>query len=67
MAKEVKLFGMSASPFSRSVELALKLKGIPYEYIEDDLSNKSHSLLKYNLINKKVPLLVHKENPLQNH
>ena len=43
MVKEVNLFGMLASPFSRSVELALKLKGLPYEYIEDDLSNESFS------------------------
>ncbi|KAF5477035.1 hypothetical protein F2P56_003714 [Juglans regia] len=66
MAEEdqVTLHGAWTSPFVKSVELGLKIKGIPYKYVEEDLKNKSPLLLNYNPIHKKVPVLVHNGKPI---
>ena len=51
-------------PFVRLVKLTLEIKDIQYEYVEEDLENKSLVLLKYNPIHKKVLVLVVNGKPL---
>ncbi|XP_010469955.1 PREDICTED: glutathione S-transferase U7-like [Camelina sativa] len=62
--EEVKLLGMWASPFSRRIEVALTLKGVPYEFSEQDITNKSSLLLQLNPVYKMIPVLVHNGKPI---
>jgi glutathione S-transferase len=62
--EEVSLFGAWMIPYSRIVEIALKLNGVDYKYIEENLGNKSPLLLKYNPVNKQIAILVHHGKPI---
>ncbi|XP_071689027.1 uncharacterized protein [Rutidosis leptorrhynchoides] len=65
MAKqEVLLLDFWASMFGMRVRIALAEKGIPYEYSEQDLSNKSKLLLESNPVHKKIPVLIHNGKPI---
>ncbi|KAL2325027.1 hypothetical protein Fmac_024085 [Flemingia macrophylla] len=61
---DIKLHGFWYSPFTLRVKWTLKLKGIPYENIEEDRYNKSAQLLQYNPVYKRTPVLVHDGKPL---
>ncbi|CAI0556906.1 unnamed protein product [Linum tenue] len=64
MADEIKLLRLWASPFCQRVELALKLKGLQYQLIDEDIWNKSELLLQSNPVHKKVPVLFHNGNAI---
>ncbi|KAL6641363.1 hypothetical protein ACP70R_019544 [Stipagrostis hirtigluma subsp. patula] len=62
---ELKLLGTWASVWACRVRLALHLKGLSYEYVEEEIfSNKSELLLKSNPVHKKVPVLIHNGKPV---
>ncbi|KAI3874646.1 hypothetical protein MKX03_022081 [Papaver bracteatum] len=64
MADEVVLLDFWPSMFGMRAKVALALKGIKYEYKEENLRDKSPLLLKMNPIHKKIPVLIHNGKPI---
>ncbi|XP_020598267.1 probable glutathione S-transferase, partial [Phalaenopsis equestris] len=58
------LFGSWASSYTHRIQLALKLKNLTFNYIEEDLAHKSPALLLHNPIYQKVPVLLAAGRPI---
>ncbi|XP_078151459.1 glutathione S-transferase U18-like [Carex rostrata] len=63
-ADKITLIGGWASPFVMRVRIALNLKGISYEMLQETVGKKSELLLVSNPVYKKIPVLIHNGTPL---
>ncbi|KAL6983450.1 Glutathione S-transferase U18 [Sarracenia purpurea var. burkii] len=57
----VKLIGRPVSPFVNRVQIALNIKSINYEFLQEKFGSKSEFLLKSNPVHKKIPVLIHND------
>ncbi|KAJ1289300.1 hypothetical protein BS78_02G153800 [Paspalum vaginatum] len=61
--KGLHLLDFWVSPFGQRCRIALAEKTLAYEYLEQDLCNKSELLLRANPVHKKIPVLLHGGRP----
>ncbi|KAF3518571.1 hypothetical protein DY000_02062225 [Brassica cretica] len=64
MADEVILLDFWPSPFGVRARIALREKGVEFEYREENLREKSPLLLQMNPVHKKIPVLIHNGKPV---
>ncbi|XP_028793094.1 glutathione S-transferase U17-like [Neltuma alba] len=60
----LKLLGGWFSPFVWRVTIALNIKSLEYENIEETLNPKSQLLLQLNPVHQKIPVLLHGDKPI---
>jgi glutathione S-transferase len=63
-AAAVRVIGGWASHYAIHVYMALKLKGVEYEFLQEVVGNKSELLLQSNPVHKKIPVLLHHGKPV---
>ncbi|KAJ3690412.1 hypothetical protein LUZ61_019576 [Rhynchospora tenuis] len=61
---EIKLIGAWNSPFVMRPRIALNLKGVAYEMLQEKVGQKSDLLLNSNPVYKKIPVLIHNGKPI---
>lgn len=65
MAKsDVRLLGAWPSPFVLRARVALNIKSVDYEFLEETFAPKSQLLLESNPVHKKIPVLIHNGKPI---
>lgn len=61
---DLRVVGGWASPFVMRVCVALRLKGVAYEFLQEELGKKSGLLLSSNPVDKTMPVLLHGGRPI---
>ncbi|KAJ1700434.1 hypothetical protein LUZ63_000213 [Rhynchospora breviuscula] len=61
---EVKLLGSWRSPYGTRARIALNLKEVQYQFLEEQYGPKSELLHKSNPVYKKIPVLIHDGKPV---
>ncbi|KAL5722513.1 glutathione transferase [Ranunculus cassubicifolius] len=60
----VKILGAWPSPFVMRPRIALNLKNVKYEFLQEQFGSKSELLLKSNPVYKKIPVMIHNDKPI---
>ncbi|KAJ4797696.1 Glutathione S-transferase family protein [Rhynchospora pubera] len=56
---ELKLLGTKTCPFAIRVRIALNQKGLSYDFLAEDVKNKSELFLRSNPVHKKILVFIH--------
>ena len=60
----LRVIGGWACYYAIRVYVALRLKGVEYEFLQEVVGNKSELLLRSNPVYKKIPVLLHRGKPV---